>query len=219
MTARELPQVQPTPFPWEFFRSWVLASTIGWGVSYFGLWAVIMIAANFVKGLGDGFLFLASLPTIVAVVGVLQWLVIRRQISGAGRWVLAAIAGSVCWVLVFQYSRTAVPDAMQQSSIVRLGVILLYVAGPGAAIGILQWLFVLRRNIQHAHWWIGISSLGWAVAPLEWIWDFHYGPGVAPVVIRRALLGALFGAVTGVCLILLLRHTRRGIPGSKAAAV
>lgn len=218
MTAMEYSEARATHSSWAFFRNWVLAGTIGWGVSYFALWVVIMIAATFVRGLGEGFLFLASLPAIAAVVGALQWLVMRRQVWGGGRWALAAVVGSVCWAVAFQYSRGAVSHPANQAYAVRLGMILLYVAGAGAVIGTLQWLFVLRRQVRHAYWWIPASSLGWAVAPLEWIWDLNFGPSLATVVVRRALLGAAFGAVTGVCLIHLLKHTGRGMPGSKKTA-
>jgi hypothetical protein len=218
MTARELPQAQSTRFSWGFLRNWVLAGTIGWGVSYFALWAVAMIASSFARGLGEGFLFLASLPTIVVVVSILQWLVMRRRISCGGGWVLAAMVGSLLWTLAFHYSRGVLPKPAQQLHVVRLGMILLYVAGAGASIGALQWVFVLRRQVPRAYWWVLASSLGWALAPLEWMWDFDFGSGMVAVVVRRALLGTLFGIVTGVCVIQLLRATRRGMPGSEEVA-
>ena len=75
-----------------------------------------------------------------------------------------------------------------------------------AVVGILQWLF-MRRQVTHSVLWIPASSLGWAVAHSEWMWDLDFGlaPGIATVVVRRALLGPAFGAFTGICLILLLK--------------
>jgi len=214
MAGCELRDSKPGHPSWRFFGNWLLAGTIGWGLSYLALWAVALAVHIFVSGLGESFLFIASLPTIAAVVGVFQWLAMRGQVEHSGRWFLASILGSVLWALALQYSRGRLADLTREASAVRLFVMFLYIAGAGGLIGTLQWILVLRPNVRHGYLWVPASSLGWAVAHLEWVWDFGFGMGITAVTIRRALLGTMFGVVTGLCLLGLLRYSGRTKPGT-----
>jgi len=63
----------------------------------------------------------------------------------------------------------------------------------GAWMGILQWL-VLKRHFPHAGWWILASVGGWVA-----------GIPVGTMVGWNGL-GAVYGAITGGTLVLLLRH-------------
>jgi len=94
--------------------------------------------------------------------GVGQWLVLRRQVEHAGRWVLAAAIG---YAIVFVLGAILVPDGegldLAPAAQIAFGAML------GAAVAVpaalLQWLFVLRRQSPEAGWWILGSALSWAV--------------------------------------------------------
>ncbi len=69
-----------TPVGWGFWLWWVLASAVGFTVA--------AAADNAVSEALDFVVY--GVP-----VGVTQWLVLRRQVSRAGWWILATIAGFV----------------------------------------------------------------------------------------------------------------------------
>ena len=78
---------------WGFWLRWVLASTVGWVLG--GVAAVVADAV--VVGLMVGF---AVGGVIGGGPGVLQWLVLRRQVARAGWWVVASAVGvGVGWIV------------------------------------------------------------------------------------------------------------------------
>ncbi len=82
------PSDSPLAAGWGFWLAWVLAGTVGWAVSgrviAVGSYRDIIVAGY--TGVAAGGI----------VVGVLQWLVLRRQVARAGWWVLASTVG---WVV------------------------------------------------------------------------------------------------------------------------
>ena len=77
------------------------------------------------------------------------------------------------------------------------------VAPAGFVVGTMQWLLVLRWQIQRAGWWVAASNVGWAIGVLlVWTEFVNWTFGGA---IYGAITGiALYGAITGIALILLL---------------
>ena len=84
---------------WGFWLGWVLASTVGWFVGFIIGFILLAIVGDIVgedNGMNvlglilGAFIFGASL---LSMVGILQWLVLRRRVSGVGWWVLASAAG------------------------------------------------------------------------------------------------------------------------------
>ena len=133
------------------------------------------------------------------VVGVLQWLVLRRQVARAGWWVVASIAAmAVVGVLVVALDEGAV------------------VAGGGLVVGALQWL-VLRRQVARAGWWVPASGVGWVVG------GFVSGivgdtTGVSWIAAAGwAVLGVVYGAMTGAVLVWMLRHRAAGADDAVSA--
>lgn len=151
-----------------------------------------------------------------AVVGVLQWLVLRRRLARAGWWVPANMAGWALGQAAGQviFFRWLLDDRVLLSAAVWTAT----AGGVGGLIGTIQW-FVLRRRSRRAGWWIPVSTLalaaGWSLPPLPllWIQSFLMRPGGGEpfilAVILFALLalvgelifwfvgGGLFGVVTG----------------------
>ena len=157
---------------WRSWLLWLLASTAGWSVG--GPMGVALgrsgdiIAAGFV-GVAVGGI----------VTGILQWLVLRRQIPRATWWVPASTLAVVAvGAVVFGVGRVNADVG--------------WIAGAGlfgAVVGLLQWL-VLRRQVARAGWWVLASTLGWVVGgPLGW-----------------AGLGAVYGAMTASVLVWLLNQ-------------
>ncbi len=64
----------------SFWLLWVLASTVA-------VFVLVGVFADVVVGVGVGMLLFGVL------VGIAQWLVLRRQVSSAGLWVLASTVG------------------------------------------------------------------------------------------------------------------------------
>jgi len=180
-------KVKGSQVGWVFWLQWVLASTVGMFVGY----PVGAITLGNVLGDWLGTLFFGT--GLGIGVGVLQWLVLRRRVSGAGWWVLASAAGGYGIV-------QAAPHMFSPS--LSFGALLSYtpvVALGGAVTGTLQWL-VLRGQVSRAGWWVLASTVGWGLgmtAAIAYSW-----PGPMWLIVT----GAVLGAVTGGALVWLLRQ-------------
>jgi hypothetical protein len=168
---------------WRFWFLWLMASAFGWGMGLYWGWFAD----------GDP-IILKSLPTVILggylgvavggiLVGVLQWLVLRRFIARAGRWVLTSLgAAAVVGVVIFGVGLLN----EEVGWLVGVGVF-------GTVVGVLQWA-VLRREVPWAGWWIVVSTVGWVVGlPLG---DTLGPPG----------LGGAYGVLTATTLVWLLRE-------------
>ena len=82
-----------TQVGWGFWLWWVLASIVG---LFVGL--ILEFAVEEAMGLSVGLRLVPEQYTVAfavlgAPIGIAQWLVLRRQVSRAGWWVLASIVG------------------------------------------------------------------------------------------------------------------------------
>jgi hypothetical protein len=138
-------------FPMIKFRSWWMATTIGALVAYvigylpstmmdFGAEASVEVfepSAGMV-------LLLAALLGLVggAILSFAQWLVLRKQVEGAGWWIPAnMLAWAVGMPIIFH----GVDKAMELSSVVQISLVMggwLLVAG--AIVGAVQGIFLVR---------------------------------------------------------------------------
>ena len=173
---------------------------------------------------------LLSLPLLVAagavegaLLGTGQALVLRSALPAISvtRWVLAtAGAAAVAYLLALLPSTTATvtaawPAPVLAVSAVALGLLVLL------TIGLAQWS-ELRRHVNPAAAWIGITALAWllglglflAVAMPLW----HPGQSVPVAVVlvgsfAGALMALVMAAVTGAGLVVLLRGSRGRVTG------
>jgi len=83
------------------------------------------------------------------VVGFLQWLVLRRQVARAGRWVLWTAVG----LGVVHAFGDALPDPV---SLLTIGLV------GGLALGVAQW-FMLRHIFDKAWLWPITTAVSWVV--------------------------------------------------------
>ena len=188
--------VERSQVGWVFWLQWVLASTVGMFVGFF---LGVPLFARTYNIPGD---WLAFSPLGIGVgigVGVLQWLVLRQRVSGAGWWVLASAAGG--------YGLLHAGFSPFCTSLQNFGVLLSWtgvVALGGAVTGTLQWL-VLRGQVSRAGWWVLASTVGWGLGGTvsrALPWGVDTGDGIGAL----AVTGAILGALTGGALVWLLRQ-------------
>jgi len=174
------PQKRPG---WRVWFLWLMACSIGWGEGVYLGW----FSSDEPKTLASiPPVMLAGYMGVVAggmLIGALQWLVLRWHINQAIRWVGANAVGVVLIGGVIFGVGTIDPDAGWLIGVSLVGVVL----------GILQWA-VIRKHIPRAGWWVLASSLGWGIGMPAG--DAAGPPG----------LGAVYGALTGVVIVLLLRQ-------------
>jgi hypothetical protein len=184
---------RPDLFLW---LAWVLAGlvggAVGWVVNLPGGWAV-------------------NWAVVGALVGLGQWLILRRRVPLVVWWVLA---GAVGWALgglvgdAVAVELEVVIDAVDGNEGGVLGAALVgaVIGAVGGAVGGgAQWL-LLRRQIPSAGWWVLASAVGWA---LGWAvgWAVSWAVvGVVGDAVPGAVGGAVGGAITGGVLVWLLRR-------------
>jgi hypothetical protein len=188
--------------------AWTVAKTLG-GFTRIGLAGVMILMGTF-EGL---------------IVGIAQWLVLRRAIPDLDRqrWLMAtAIGAFIAWTLgmipstlIHMRSDTgsSQPPAVSHALMYGLAVLMGAVLGP--VLGVPQWL-VLRRHLHRAGWWVWGNTAAWALGmPVVFIGASSVPPGglgltaVVIAVVSIGCAGALVGAVHGLVLICLLRSRQR----------
>ncbi len=197
---------------------WVLGSTMGGFIGGAAVLAVVFMAA---EAVGDAVFVPLHGPVIGAAVGTGQWLVLRRQIQKAGRWVLnSALGGAAGLAVVFMAAevveRAGIKVVWSHMVVAMVGVV------AGAAVGTGQWL-VLRRQVQKAGWWVLSSALGGAAglavvfmaaeslaSALSVLWTSALWTTLLWAV-GWAVIGGMYGAFTGAVLILLYFAKAEGL--------
>lgn len=156
------------PIPDLRWRAWAVATAAGAGIAW-ALGMVPSVAMSFVpaqgaQGTTQGFAMAESVVLLLAllmggalgaILGVAQWVALRRHVPAAGWWVLAnAVAWAVGMVLVF-----AGTSFIPESGVVTPASIIAVIAGvvlAGTTVGavhglVLIWLLRLRDQRLLAH--------------------------------------------------------------------
>jgi hypothetical protein len=118
-------------------------------------------------------------------VGIFQWLILQSRLRQAWRWIVATGVG---WIVGYLLAFFLLPQELSFFE----GMLI------GLTTGIAQWM-ILRREIHWAGWWIIFSIIGWTTG-------ITLLPGIF-------LTGTIAGALTGLCLEILLRYPKPG-PGT-----
>lgn len=140
---------------WRLWLLWVLVSSMGWLLGLAGGFAVGFALGRTVSGIASQSAFGAVLGVSI---GMLQWVVLRRQISRAGWWVLATTLG--------MGGGFALIRAMTPTVSLLLGGGPLYGAVNGGLVGILVGTLqglVLRSQVSRAGWWVLTSAVATGV--------------------------------------------------------
>lgn len=214
----------------RFWLAWIAANSVG---EMIGLGATFALGVGPFSGLTEGSgvapaLLSAGLMTATGalegfVVGLAQWLVLRRVMEGVGRrsWIVATVLGAVAaWLCA------SVPMAMMSLSASSASapadeppqaLILLFSGGLGLVAGLIlsaaQWR-VLRRHVARAWRWLPANGLAWAAgmplifAAVDLAQRAGSVPGAVLVMAAGiALAGAVVGAIHGAVLLSLLRSS------------
>jgi len=156
-----------TTIDWTIWIQWVLATTVGW---------VLGLVLGGEMGIG-------------ILVGLTQWLVLRRYFPGAGWWVLASGIGWLAGWAIVTSGLIVPPGGGLLTSIVTGAVF-------GVTLGVAQW-FVLRGWVKLASIWILLSIPGWTIGLIG--------------LLGSMLAGAVAGAITGLAFDFLMRFPRDDI--------
>lgn len=159
-------------------------------------------------------LALAGLATGAAaglVGGLGEWLLLRRWVARAGRWiVVTAVGRAVGWSLALTVGWLWSELVVSATGSGAAGILGLDVGGlvGGSAVGLSQWI-VLRRWVARSSLWIAASAVGGAagIGLSQYVAQAAAGGVIAgglAWVSAVAVAAAGVGAVTGVALVLLL---------------
>ena len=211
---------QPATAGWPLWAWWILASII----SYFvGTLVDTAVVYPVVDSADVGVTINLRLVLVGLGLGLLQWLILRRYIAQAHRWMWVtigvAVVGGVGYTVV-QLSVQAIFFTFAfEGGIGRWTVNSMYVWGATVVVltGVMQWL-VLRRQVPRAGWWIPASVAAYFSGIASGIAAVYMGISFVssdmfhiPELIWRVsalslIWGAVIGAITGAVLVRLLRQ-------------
>jgi hypothetical protein len=146
----------------SWFLIWCIVSSIGAGagvISWIAVGSVLEAAGGGSLNVLTAF---AAGSAFGTVFGLAQWLVLKKAVPGAGRWVIACLVG---YGIDFVLGATLLPPEsganLGAAQTILLGVLL------GAAVALLpatlQWLLVLKNQFSRAAWWIPASLASWGL--------------------------------------------------------
>jgi hypothetical protein len=212
MSDESLINAHPTPARWEIGLGWTLASGAAFLVATLLARFLFSILLVFdLAGLASRETKLAetvttslalNLSMIGVLVGVAQWIVLRRHIKRASIWILATIVGTISSVIavsaiIIPMDGTAVSKVFVDGPSVALANMVTFGIFGGLT-GFAQWL-VLRQYFRQADWWLLASFLGWLVG------------GATSLAFT---VGIVAGATTGTALVQMIRRTVLAKPDS-----
>ena len=196
---------------WRLLPWWVLATTAGFAVGG---------PMESVLGRSSGMMVVVYVSAGGTAAAALQWLALRRHIANASWWVATGVAGGAVAGMIglvvgvgvgvgtgvveglaagraegvaTGISEGARAGVAAGADIAGVATAILF----GAAVGVVQWL-VLQRQIAGSGWWLLACSVGWVVSGLS--------AGVTDSAAGWAVLGTVYGVITGCVLVWLLRR-------------
>ena len=154
---------------WLFYPGWVALSAISIPIAWSITWAIVsrivQVVGERIQVAGESHItedFIGGyvlLPMLGLLIGVLQYLLLRRYLPRMVWWIPATVLGWALPLLLGLASVGWLPAlAMDPVWSGALGFALI-----GASIGVCQWL-VLRRRIHRATLWVLASILGWGMS-------------------------------------------------------
>jgi hypothetical protein len=200
----------------RLWQQWVLATVIAQIISL-----GVLIAAHTILQLTAspnlyGILLLAGVLQ-GSILGLAQWLVLRRYIRNVGGWLIATIVGALlAWgvgslvdVLMTLFIALS-PKVAGAKTIALLEGVFLLGAGVGTIIGFTQWI-VLERHIRQSFLWIFANTFAWAFGlviafisvGMTQLNRFSRETIIAWIATGTAM-GIVIGSITGITLIWLL---------------
>lgn len=234
-TSHMVSRVGQNWWDWRLWSRWILANAVGelFGLGFAAIAGMTLIRTIEKEPGGRAVLFGAGLMILVgtfegAIVGVAQWLALRRRLPelSSRAWILATAAGAfAAWALgmlpstamslqaPLQTGNAATPPP-EFNDLIVYGLAALLGIVAGAILGFPQWL-VFRRYFKKARLWVAANSLAWAVGmPIVFIGagsvpDGAVGAQIAAIIAATIFCaGAAVGAIHGIALLWLLESKR-----------
>jgi hypothetical protein len=138
------------------------------------------------------------------LVGLFQWIILRRYISHCGDWIWNGVAG---WALAYAMGLIVI----QIFSVSFIGAVAGYLLF-GAIVAIIQWP-VLHREIPNVLPWVLASVAGWAIGALagQWVLNLIVPAGepvsqAASTLVIAVVTGLVAGGITGLALVYIVRQ-------------
>jgi hypothetical protein len=206
------------PGGWGLWIAWALASAFGLAIGLAVYLSLAVAAANELAIAGLIILSCVGGAILGSVLGIAQWIPLRRYLERPRSWIWASIAGGAIGGPAGRLSGDVVSGATDFVAALVLGGAVL-----GACIGGSQWL-ILRHEAGSAGWWVVACAVGLALGLAAGrvagaVFYDAVTPGVdetAARILATGIFGTLivgsFGAITGVALIWLLRRGPIGRP-------
>ncbi len=208
---------------------WVLANALASALAV----APVFIAGHVIEAPGAGtdpavaetivvVLNLLLRIVVAILVGMLQWLALRRYVRWANQWWLVTSIGSIVSGFLAPYAAFAVLGARPST----LSYNALTAPVNAAVVGIFQ-CFVLHKHVRRAGWWVLASIAAWTVAERLGLYAGFYvalyagaaagglGQDFSALVFSASLaavVGALASSITGIVLVWLRRHPHLDTP-------
>ena len=205
------------PVGWGFWLKWTLISVVGFACSFIAAFALGTLAGLVatlwgIVGLNFGVGLAAAKGGVAvgAVVGFVQWLLVRRHLARSGWWILASAIGSGIAFAV----AVGVAGGANGPVAWLLGGVVGGLLG-GTVVGLLQWRVLCEQFAQASQWvWIAGSAVAWALgmAVIGMGMDSAASgtAGISPGIVLVALIAivgmALTSGITGAVLVRLLRQ-------------
>ena len=178
---------------------WTLATALGMLVG-FALSIVLVNVLNLA--------FARLLVPLVAgsLIGLAQWVVLRKYLNEVFDWILA---GGASWAIGYALGLLMINGLTGTGLDGFIGYMLF-----GVIVAIVQWP-ILRREIPNAWMWIAANVVGWTAGfylsqlSLDLLFN---GPTIDPVASTSVLSGVsglVAGAITGIALVLIVRRPER----------
>lgn len=167
----------------KFLTQWLLANTLSFGVTQ-GMLGYIFSLSIYLPAT-----ILMIICSVIPIIAFAQWLVLRSFFTGFTLWIPITIGGFTVGLLLNLVS--------QNDLIVALSLFAL-------SIGCMQCLVIKQRFVEQI-WWVLASTIG-----------LYLGVGGISVAssagdlgrdISFSIGGAIYAAVTGICIIYLERRT------------
>ena len=140
------------------------------------------------------------------LVGLAQWIVLRKYVNGVSDWIWAAGAG---WAVGYALGLLIINGLTGSGLDGFIGYILF-----GAIVALVQWP-ILRREIPNVWTWILANVIGWTAGFFmsQFALDiFFNGPAIDPIAstsVISGVSGLVAGAITGIALVLIVRQPDR----------
>ena len=140
------------------------------------------------------------------LLGLAQWVVLRKYVNESSDWVLAAGAS---WAVGFALG-LLIMNGLTDTGLDGLFGYILF----GILVAVVQWP-VLRREIPHLWMWILANVLGWTAGfylsqfALDLLFNSPAIDPLASTSVLSGVSGLIAGAITGVALVLIVRQPER----------